>query len=265
MHIIIRVVFVTVFSIIFTVGCARCAKSSSRMSHNSVGNMQFVHSMEDLNKQSQSVQPHTLTTYPTGGQMQPARSMQQLDNQSKSVQPYMITSYPKNANIGSAVFVDLEAEKYKILNYMNSVRARGNECGPSAQPLGWNRQLADAAQSHARDMASKGFLGHMGSGGDTDEAKKAPGRGSNFYERIMYYGYPIKAGELAGEIISYTKFNVVGDQEPYANFVHAINNFLRSPKHCGLLMHHRFHDVGIGAYKDQEKMYWVIEFGEVNY
>lgn len=231
-----KLTFFIVISVLFTLGCVRSSRG---------GGMAPAHGM----------QPH----------MTPAHSMHQVNHQSANVQPHMISSYPANAKIGNATFIDLTQEKFKILNYINSVRARGNECGEPSQPLGWNRELATAAKAHARDMAANGFLGHMGSGTALDEAKKAPGQGSNFYERILYYGYPIKAGQLAGEIISYTKFNIVGNEETYPHLVHAINNFLKSPTHCGLLMNSRFHDAGVAAYKDQEKIYWVIEFGELSY
>ena len=197
--------------------------------------------------------------------MTPAHSMKDLDNQSRSVKPHLVYSYPKNARFGNASFVDLAPLKYKILKYINSVRSQGNSCGPAAPPLGWNTKLENAAVMHAQDMASKGFLGHLGSGQDTDPAKKGPGQGSNFYERIIYAGYPIKPGEVAGEILTYTKYTIVGNKDAYAHFSHAVDNFLRSKAHCEILMNRRFHDVGVASYKDHEKMYWVIEFAEVNY
>ncbi len=197
--------------------------------------------------------------------MQPARNMNELDEQSRNVKPHYVYSYPKNIRVGNVQPVDLNPIKYRMLNYINNIRAMGNRCGPPAPPLSWNKKLEDAAISHALDMSSKNFLGHMGSGTDTDPARKAPGVGSNFYERIIYYGYPIKPGELAGEILTYTKFRIVGNKKPYENFLHAVDNFLKSPKHCALLMNPRFHDMGVAAYKDREKMYWDIEFAETNY
>ena len=197
--------------------------------------------------------------------MSPAQSMSELDRQSRDTKPHLIYSYPKNRGTSGANFVNLDPIKYKILNYINSVRAKGNACGASAPPLAWNAKLEDAAIAHAQDMSSKNFLGHIGSGSNTDLAKKALGEGSNFYERIIYFGYPIKPQEVAGEIITYTKYRVVGSEMPYKNFTHAVDNFLHSPKHCAILMNPRFHDVAVASYKDNVKMYWVIEFAEVNY
>ena len=236
-------------------------KTKYRDTSNYTSTMAPADSMSDLDRQSRTVKPH----YMQSSGMTPAKNMNELDRQSRSVKPHLIYSYPKNTREGDANFVNLDPFKYKILNYINNIRAKGNTCGPSAPPLGWNVKLEDAAIAHAQDMSSKNFLGHMGSGSDTDPAKKAPGQGSNFYERIIYFGYPIKPREVAGEIITYTKYRIVGNQAPYEHFTHAVDNFLRSPTHCGLLMNPRFHDVGVASYKDNEKMFWVIEFAEVNY
>lgn len=223
--------------------------------------MRPASNMRDLDRQSRSVKPHYIQT----PAMKPANNMSELDRQSRSVKPHLVYSYPKNSGAGNAASVDLSPIKYQILNYINNTRAKGAVCGPSAPPLGWNDKLEDAAISHAQDMSSKNFLGHMGSGSDTDPARKAPGEGSNFYERIIYFGYPIKPREVAGEILTYTKYRIVGNKIPYEHFKHAINNFLHSPQHCAILMNPRFHDVGVASYQDNEKMYWVIEFAEVNY
>jgi len=210
---------------------------------------------------------HKNSSYPytSSHTMRPAHSMSDLDNQSRNVKPTLVYSYPKSVNMGNATFVELGAVKYKLLNYLNSVRAHNNSCGQAAPPVTWNRELELASVAHSKDMAVNNFLGHLGSGKATDPARKGPGQGSNFYERIMYSGYPIKPGSLAGEVITYTKFRIVGNQEPYEHFVHAINNFLKSPAHCHIMMNPRFKDVGIAAYKDKEKIYWTIEFGEIKY
>jgi len=194
-----------------------------------------------------------------------SRSMEELTRDSGKVKPTLVYSYPKNASVGGAIFVNLTPIKYRMLEYINSLRTHGTVCSNPSPPIGWNRSLENAASMHARDMAANRFLGHLGSGGVTDLAKRATGGRSNFYERIIYAGYPVKSGELAGEILTYTKFRIVGNQDPYANFEHAIDNFLRSPRHCSILTNPRFKDVGVAAYRDSEKIYWVIEFGEVNY
>ncbi len=191
-----------------------------------------------------------------------ARDLESLDQISANTQPYYVYSYPattkQNSNLVSSI-------KYRVLNYINSIRARGAKCAPPAPPLGWSDKLEQAALSHAIDMRNNNFLSHLGSGTEYDVARKAPGVGSNFYERILYFGYPIQPNELAGEILSYTKYRIVGSKDPEKGFKHAVDNFLRSPKHCRILMNPRFRDTGIAAYRDNEKIYWVIEFAEVSY
>ena len=261
--------FKYLFALLLTVAfflssCSNRIKHKSKyrdINSNYTSTMAPASSMRDLDRQSRSVRPHLAYT----SDMTPAHNMNDLDRQSRSVKPHLIYSYPKSSREEDANFVNLDPIKYKILNYINNIRAQGTSCGPPAPPLSWNKELEDAAIAHAQDMSSKNFLGHMGSGTDTDPAKKAPGEGSNFYERIIYFGYPIKPQEVAGEIITYTKFRVVGNQSPYENFTHAVNNFLHSPQHCSILMNPRFHDIGVASYKDNEKMFWVIEFAEVNY
>jgi len=187
-----------------------------------------------------------------------ATSMSDLDDYSKHTNPKLIYSFPKNF----AGSVNLESIKYKMLSIINDTRATGGQCAPSAPPLDWSVPLEDAARMHARDMSFNKHLTHMGSGTKYDLARKSDGRGSNFYERILYSGYPVKPGELAGEILTYTKYRITGNKIPLENFNRAVKNFLRSPSHCGILMNNRFKDVGVSAYEDGEKMYWVIEFGE---
>lgn len=192
-----------------------------------------------------------------------AKSMEELDRYSKNTKPTLVYSYPKGSKFRGEV--DLSAIKYKMINIINDIRVKGNHCGPSAPPLGWSQKLKNAAEAHARDISMHKSISHLGSGDVSDVARKAPGRGSNFYERIIYFGYPIKPGEIAGEIITYTKYRITGSKDPLLNFKRAVENFLRSPSHCHILMNPRFKNVGIAAYEDGEKIYWVIEFAEANY
>ena len=194
--------------------------------------------------------------------MSVANSMSSLDHQSQNTRPTLIYSNPKNSGGNNNLIAPI---RFKILSYINNVRSRGTHCGPAAPPLGWSDRLEEAAVAHAIDMETNHFLSHLGSGTEYDVARKGTGQGSNFYERILHFGYPIKAYELAGEIISYTKYKIIGSKDPNIAFKHAIENFIKSPSHCKILMNPRFHDVGIAAYKDQEKIYWVIEFAEVHY
>ncbi len=204
-------------------------------------------------------------TYSYSARPKVARSMQELDRLSAQTKPHYVVSLPRATVNNDINLLNLEPIKYKMINYVNSIRANGGYCNPPAPPLGWSRELASAATSHAKDMAVNNFLGHLGSGTMYDVARKAPGAGSNFYERIIASGYPIRSGELAGEILTYTKDSTVGSQDAYEHFVHAIQNFLKSPQHCSVLTNPRFRDMGIAGYRGENKTYWVINFGELNY
>ena len=208
-----------------------------------------------INGCASSKRHHTKPTYTHNVQV--AKDMNQLDNLSANTKPTMIYSYPKAHLPDSVQFVNLKPYKYVIINTINKVRANHN-----TGAVAWNLRLAKAAEAHARDMASNNFLGHLGSGKDLDFARKAPGQGSNFYERIIFFGYPIKPRQLAGEIITYTKDHIVMSKEPMPHFKHAIENFLKSPAHSSILNNGRFTDVGVAGYRSGEKVYWVIEFGE---
>jgi len=186
-----------------------------------------------------------------------AKSMKQLDKICSNIKPILIYSYPQKSLKKGVKFVNLKPYKRVILNIINSVRVRNR-----AGYVFWDEHLAKAAQAHARDMATSNFIGHLGSGSCLDFARKDSKHGSNFYERILFFGYPIKATQLAGEIITYTKDRVVLSKEPMPHFKHAVENFLKSPTHSAILNNGRFTDVGVAAYKIKGKVYWVIELGE---
>ena len=183
-----------------------------------------------------------------------SRSLRELDYDSKRVKPTLVYSSRVNVN-RYAHSIDILPLKGKMLNYINTLRGRYNN-------LRWAYSLENAASAHAGDMATNRFLGHIGSGRATDLARKSNGRGSNFYERIMRFGYPIRGGGLAGEVVTYTKDSVVGNKDVYFHFIHAMDNFQKSSRHNAILLNPRFKDIGLSAYRDGNKIYWVIEFAQ---
>jgi len=182
-----------------------------------------------------------------------SRSLSELDYDSRRVKPTLVYSNRVVVN-RSAHSIDISPYKAKMLSYINSLRG--------GYALRWAYSLENAASAHAGDMATNRFLGHIGSGRATDLARKANGRGSNFYERIMRFGYPIRGGSLAGEVVTYTKDSVVGNRDVYFHFIHAMDNFQKSSRHNAILLNPRFKDVGISAYREGNKIYWVIEFAQ---
>ncbi len=185
-----------------------------------------------------------------------SRSLRELDIDSSRVKPTLI--YSNRVDVNKDVHsIDISPYRDKMLSYINSLRG--------GYSLRWAYPLENAASAHAGDMATNNFLGHIGSGRVTDLARKSNGRGSNFYERIMRFGYPIRGGSIAGEVVTYTKDTIVGNRDIYFHFIHAMDNFQKSPRHNAILLNPRFNDVGVSAYRDGNKIYWVIEFAQAGY
>ena len=160
-------------------------------------------------------------------------------------------------------FMNLSTYRNVMLSIVNRTRASAMGGYPGTDiPVYWNRFLTKAAEAHSRDMAVHKFISHLGSGDRTDYARKAPGQGSNFYERIIFYGYPAKPGNTAGEILTVTKDSIVGTREIMPHFQHAIENFLKSRKHSYVLKNPRLNRIGISAYRSGNAIYWVIELVE---
>ncbi len=191
-----------------------------------------------------------------------ARSFQEIDRQAVRTKPVYIASQPMQIP-KDVRFVNLNTYRYVMLNIINSTRASalGTTLSPQAQ-VEWNIYLAKAAEAHARDLAIHRYISHLGSGDRSDYARKAPGVGSNFYERIIFYGYPAKPNRLSGEILAVTKDRIVGTKEVMPHFKHAIENFLKSPKHQYILTNPRLNRVGIAAYRSGSSIFWVVEFVE---
>ncbi len=201
--------------------------------------------------------------FSNGAPMKIARNRNEITQQAIRTKPIYVSYQP--LHIPSNVeFVNLSAYRNIMLQIINSLRAQtvGNYPGMSFQPVVWNRYLAKAAEAHARDMAVHNFISHLGSGGRTDYARKAPGQGSTFYDRIIFYGYPAKPGHLAGEILTITKDKIVGTRDVMPHFKHAIENFLRSKKHTYVLENPRLNRIGIAAYRAGNHICWVMELVE---
>lgn len=130
----------------------------------------------------------------------------------------------------------------RVLELINAARAEARRCGQTqydpAQPLTLSPALNEAALGHARDMAERGWAGHVGSDG------------SQSGERITRAGY---AWHASGE-------NVAAGQRDADAVVAA---WLSSPGHCATLMEPRFTETGIGFALAPEKnpaIYWTQDF-----
>lgn len=191
-----------------------------------------------------------------------ATNASEIDRQARTTKPMYISSQPMRMP-SDVRFMNLSTYRNVMTSIINRTRASSMGGYPGTDvPVVWNRFLTKAAEAHARDMAVHRFISHLGSGDRTDYARKAPGQGSNFYERIIFYGYPAKPGNTAGEILTVTKDSIVGTKEVMPHFQHAIENFLKSQKHSYVLKNPRLNRVGIAAYRAGNALYWVIELVE---
>ena len=150
----------------------------------------------------------------------------------------------------------------QMLSYVNQIRTRGASCAGPTTPLAWNRLLENAAKSHAIDMAESGVISHAGTGTSYDPAKKAMGIGSTFIDRIKYFGYPVKKGQLVGENLNRTSIKLTKSDKPMPNFKRAIQNLINDEPHCKIIMNPRFNDIGMYIVRKGKYYYFTMELGE---
>lgn len=131
--------------------------------------------------------------------------------------------------------------KQEFLNYINSVRQRGCNCGskwmPPAAPLTWNTTLQKAAYGHAKDMDKRNYFSHTSKDGRSME------------DRIVAAGYIFNGYKsfIIGE-------NIARGQQ---SIKQVMDEWFKSEGHCHNLMNPAFKEVGIVQYND----YWVQDFG----
>jgi uncharacterized protein YkwD len=130
----------------------------------------------------------------------------------------------------------------RVLQLVNQARSQGRRCGedqfsPTA-PLASAIPLDSAAQSHARDMASREYFAHRSKDGRQPR------------DRIRTAGY---AARLSGENIA---FGPESAEE-------VVTGWLNSPGHCANLMDPRFRHMGIGfaTARQAGHIYWVQTLG----
>lgn len=110
-----------------------------------------------------------------------------------------------------------------LLKHVNKARGERRECGTrtleAAPALTWNDKLAEAALRHARDVATSGKEGHVGSDGSGPSS------------RVLDEGYVY---DTVGEILATGSSSV--DE--------VMEGFLNSPGHCAVLMSQQYTETG---------------------
>jgi uncharacterized protein YkwD len=138
---------------------------------------------------------------------------------------------------------DRAAISRRVLELINQARARARRCGATpfapAPPLVLNATLEHAAAQYARDLASHGYLDHIGRDG------------SSAAQRITRSGYRWRE---VGENLAR---GIMTPEDAVAGWLH-------SPEHCANLMDPAFRQMGV-AYavnpRNAAGVYWALEFG----
>lgn len=130
----------------------------------------------------------------------------------------------------------------QVLQLVNKARSEGRRCGqesfPPTSPLAEAPPLNAAALAHARDIAARDALSHLGSDGSEPR------------DRLRRAGYTPR---LTGENIASGPGSA---QEVVAGW-------LASPGHCANIMDGRFRHTGAGFATGRRdgRLYWVQTFG----
>jgi uncharacterized protein YkwD len=129
----------------------------------------------------------------------------------------------------------------QILKPINEARMRGMTCGIEyfgpANPLRWNKKLAQASLNHSMDMAKNGFMSHKGSDGNSTDSRLALANYS-----WLAYGENIGQGYRTAGI--------------------AANAWLKSDTHCRNIMNPDFEEAGAASAKNKNlRVYWTLVLG----
>jgi len=123
----------------------------------------------------------------------------------------------------------------KVTQLVNSERAKGHKCGgekmPPVHPLLWQDQLYNVSQDYAQYMKKNNHFAHLSK------------EGEDAGDRLDKVGYN---WQYVGE-------NLAMGQD---DFHEVLNDWLRSPLHCKMLMSEDMHHFAVA----KDGKYWVQTF-----
>lgn len=133
-------------------------------------------------------------------------------------------------------WADQEREVFRITNINRMVLqvCGGDRMGAVGQ-LTWNDQLRDAARTHSRNMARRGFFDHRSPSGSVPE------------DRASDAGYVGQVGE-----------NIAKGQ---ATPREVMEGWMDSPGHCANIMTGEYVALGVGLYVHEGIPHWTQVFG----
>ncbi len=157
-------------------------------------------------------------------------------------QLWIVLAAPFAPRVSEAVEA-AEAAGQKVLALVNDARTVPRSCGDrrfrAVGPLRWNDTLAEAARSHAEDMARSSYFSHDGRDGSKPAQRVAR---AGYRYRAM--GENIAAGPVTAEAV--------------------VAGWIKSPSHCANLMNAVFTEMGVAFAVNTAAelgVYWVQEFG----
>lgn len=135
-----------------------------------------------------------------------------------------------------------DVTKERMSSLINRARAGSRNCGykifTPVDPVTWNPTLARAALAHSTDMATKDFVSHKGSDGNS------------VVDRVALVEYRWSS---VGE-------NISAGRESSQEVVAA---WLRSPVHCENIMHRSYTEMGAACFHNKDakfRTFWTVVF-----
>lgn len=139
---------------------------------------------------------------------------------------FLVQSFAQAASAFKTAPCDVPQLRQSILQQVNTVRARGYNCGGqtfgSARAVNWNDQLFSAAAVHSMDMADHNYFSHRSL------------KGARALERVDAQGYKWSS---VGENIAAGNTDVPG----------VMQNWLNSPEHCKAIMEPGYADIAVAC------------------
>lgn len=138
------------------------------------------------------------------------------------------------------------ATQQQLLDLVNTARSQPRLCGTdayaAAPALAWSPALHNAADAHARDMATRQYFAHV--------APPPAPHGATVADRAERFGYSRDVGE-----------NIAAGH-PTAEA--AMQAWLNSPGHCRNIMNPNYRALGMAytyTHLGSHRHYWVQNFG----
>jgi len=142
----------------------------------------------------------------------------------------------------------VENNEYIFISNINQIRMNPNICSNASTQLLYNRKLEFAAKSYPTKNISS-FL----------DSNASVSNNKSFLQRVKDFGYILKANKPIAELLAFTKYNVTQSNDIDINFKHALENLIKNPESCKLLMNPKFKDVGVAFKRTNLGYYWIIE------